>query len=128
MSRRILLIAMFALLTACTRVQPIHNINDQAVATGSGKTPTAAEVRSAIVQAAAEKTWQVKQVDATHLEATLHVRDHMAKVIIKYSPESYSINYESSEDLLKKGDKIHRRYNDWVRGLSITINKNLAKL
>lgn len=87
-----------------------------------------AQIVKAIQQGGATRGWIVKKVDAGHLEATIYVRSHMAKVDITYDAAAYAIRYNSSENLGYKDGKIHRNYNKWVQNLNMDIQRALAML
>ncbi len=145
MIRRILLVAALALLwaypaeagwfvknsptyaMAVGRTEPVYNIDNATVATGSGAKATVEQVRTAIVQAAAARQWTLNEVEPGHFVATVHVRSHMAQVDIKYSTNNYSVNYKNSDNLLYDGADIHRNYNKWIKILQTEINRALAK-
>ncbi len=128
MRHLVILVSVLLLLGACSKTSPIYNVENADIFTGSGKEPTREDVRKAIVQAIAAKTWKMKEVDAGHIEASLIKKKKIATVLIAYSEKSYSINYKNSSLLLYKDGSIHRRYNSWIRGLQIKINQYLAQL
>ena len=57
---------------------------------------------------------------------------HKAWVDIPYSSESYSIIYQSSQNLSyappseDNAAVIHRHYNTWIRDLDLSIQRNLS--
>ncbi len=107
------------------RAHPIYNVVDAPVITGSGKVPSLAQVETAIRNGATYKRWTVRPVAAGHVEASIHVRRHFAKVNITFSPRAYSIKYADSRVLLYDGTHIHRNYNKWIKLLERQINHNL---
>ena len=122
------LVLVLCLLGACTKVQPIYNVEEAIIVTGSGKTPTTEEVRTAISRAVVAKTWKIDEIDDQRVEAHLVKGKKIARLTVIYSTKKYSIRYRNSVSLLYEAGRIHRRYNSWVRGLEITINRNLAQL
>lgn len=120
--------ALLVLFSARARTQPVLNITDEPVVTGSGETPSAAEVRDAIIEACRVKEWLVAPSQDGLVIATANVRKHTAVVDIRYTPERYSISYRDSEVLLYDGKMIHRNYNKWVQLLSERINLEINKL
>jgi hypothetical protein len=128
MIRRLLILTLIIFLGACARIHPINNIESSPVITGSGKTPSADQVRVAIVYAAVGKSWTVKTIGPNRLEAHVNVRKHAATITIDYSPQSYSIKYKDSQNLRQKGSMIHRTYNRWIKGLVLRINQRLVLL
>lgn len=121
-------LVLLLLLSACARTQPVLNITDEPVVTGSGETPSASAVRDAIIEACRAKKWLVDPSQDGLVIATAKVRQHTAVVDIRYTPESYSISYRDSEVLLYDGNMIHRNYNKWVQLLSERVNLEINKL
>lgn len=111
---------------ACNRCEPIRNVTDGAVVTGSGKDASMDEVKSAIQRAGVALGWQVRDAGPGKLVAVLHIRTHTAEVEIPYSTKSYSIVYKSSTNLSEEGGQIHRNYNSWVQNLSRGIGAQLS--
>lgn len=114
---------------------PIVNHENIAIATGSGRTLTAEEVKAAIIEAGARTRypWTVSGSEAGILVATTLVRGkHTAVVTIRYSDNNYSVIYRDSSDLnykVSKGvPKIHPNYNVWVKQLIDAIHAQLMQL
>ena len=100
---------------AVARTQPVYNVVDKPVTTGSGRTLSLEEVGDVLAGAARYKRWSVAKVEEGYLRAEIHVRKHFAAIDIRYTPESYSITYRDSEVLRYDGTKIHRNYNKWIK-------------
>ena len=83
------------------------------------------DIERAIVNGGKVRGWQSRIIEPGHIEATIHVRKHMAKVDIHYTTESYSITYKDSEALKYKNGKIHRNYNKWVQNLNNDIQAKI---
>lgn len=127
---RIIAIAFIAVaLAGCTRAS-VRDVLDANVITGSGKTPTMAQVRKAIVVAGAARNWAVKDVDEDTLLAIQRPagKRFSAEVTIDYSPTTYSIIYKNSQGLRFDGESIHSRYNGWVTRLARQIDISLSEL
>ena len=75
------------------------------------------------------RNWQASLVETGHMQCTLYIRDHMAKVDITYTTEAFSITYADSDNLKYDAEKnkIHRNYNSWVQNLRGDINNELLK-
>jgi hypothetical protein len=132
-SRRVLVrfaavAAVSMLAAACARTMPVYNVAEAPVVTASGNTPSAVQVRDAIITACRDKGWLVNPRADGHIIATAHVRRHTAVVDIHYSPARYAITYKDSEVLLYDGQQIHRNYNKWVQLLEERINFELQQL
>jgi hypothetical protein len=118
--------AMLAL--AACQPMPIYNVADAPVTTTSGKAPSAAQVRAAIITAGTSLGWSIKEAGPGRLEGTLHLRDHVAVVDIPYSTARYSITYKSSENLQAANGTIHKNYNGWIQNLDRAIRTELSRL
>jgi len=119
-----ILLISIALASGCTRNQPIYNVEHAAIPV-AGKQLSADQVRAAIVRALVQKGWSVTDESEGHLEAEIHVRSHMARIDIDYSPTHYSITYKDSAVLRYDGTTIHRNYNKWIIHLQNLINSEL---
>ncbi len=118
------LLAVFILFAAGCRTSTIQNITDAPVTTVDQKL-TDKQVRDAIVLAGGTLGWQMKDTAPGHLVGTLYLRDHMAKVDIPYSANSYSILYKDSANMKHNGNNIHSNYNGWVENLDRGIRIRL---
>ena len=130
MSRALLLVASVILalsVTGCARTQPVYNANNTSVVGGTTSGLTQAQIKQAILKAAADREWIAKEVGDGHIVATVYVRDHMAEVDINYGPNQYSITYKNSDNLLYDGTMIHRNYNKWIKLLDAEIREELAR-
>ncbi|MEA3192336.1 MAG: hypothetical protein QOD26_669 [Betaproteobacteria bacterium] len=108
--------------------EPVVDFRDLPVKT-RGNTPSASQVREAIIAAGRMRNWQVVESGPGQLVAKLRVRGkHDAEVGITYSPEHYSVTYRSSENLSydAAGPSIHPNYNRWVKDLIFRIDSALA--
>lgn len=114
-----------AALAGCTSA-PIMNVEEAPVATASGKTLSAQDVRGAIVRAGASLGWQMRDEGPNKIVGTLSLRTHTAVVDIPYNAQSYSIRYRSSVNLQEANGQIHKNYNGWIQNLTRTINAQLS--
>ena len=92
-----------------------------------------ASVVKAIRLGAAKRGWLITKADPGHMEATINVRVHTAKVNIDYDTAKVKVSYLGSENLeyaeKSNGERhIHGNYNKWVRNLSVDIASELALL
>jgi len=114
-------------LVACTSA-PIQNVPPVPVVTGTGKPPTADQVRSAIVRAGNGLGWQMTPTDPGLVTGRIALRGHTAVVDVRYTPSNYSITYKDSTNLDYNGTQIHKNYNGWVENLNRDIRANLLSL
>ncbi len=86
-------------------------------------------IGTAIIDGCATRNWVASEVGPGHLQCTLYIRSHMAKVDIRYDTETFSITYADSDNLKydAKDHEIHRNYNSWVQNLNGDIRTELLK-
>jgi hypothetical protein len=118
-----------------SRVEPLVNIENQAVARADGKPLTIEQVKSAIIAGSLrQRIWTVSPVSQGVMTATLNVRDkHTAVVDISYTAKSFSIKHRESNQLLYEKDEngveqIHRNYNRWIQGLRQNITQEVLAI
>jgi len=110
-------------LASCTRERPILNLQNQPVA----QELSAKQVKKCMELAGISRGWQMQTVKPGLIHGTISTRGHYAVVNIPYSNHGYSIEYQSSVNLLEKNGYIHRNYNRWISSLNQSIVENLAK-
>ncbi len=125
---KVVAIALLVGLFAGCRTAPVYNVHNAAIVPAAGKTVSAEQVKKAIIRAGGGLGWVMKDAGDNQLEGTLHLRTHVAKVGITYSPTSYSIQYESSENLNYDGTNIHSNYNGWIQNLQRQIQTQIGML
>ncbi len=130
MGRKLALVITLLFLVGCNRLTALQNIQDEAVLTGSGNTPTLEEVRTSVRRAVLGKTWIITDDSPNKMAIRLRKAKKTLDAVIDYNTNFYSITYKDSINLLykEKGSKpyIHRRVNTWFVKLKIDINANLA--
>ncbi len=124
---KIIILAGFSvsLLGACSRVQPVYNVQVPLQA-ASSKSASTDKVGKVISRAATQQGWKLKSAGANKYRATIAWRQHSAVTEISYSAKSYSIDLVSSENLLEGKGQIHHKYNERVRALKAQIDSDLA--
>lgn len=113
--------AVVGALAGCARTAPIEQIQ---TTVSAGHTQD--QVKNAIIKAGAQREWIMSDAGPGVIKARQQTRDHVAEIKINYSATSYSINYDSSLNLMASGGKIHRNYNRWIHNLDKDIQINLA--
>jgi hypothetical protein len=132
-------LSIFLLLSACERRPLLENVSNDLIVTQSGATPTIAQVRTAIRNAATGKDWKLKETGSNSYLITFTRGKRYAHAVINYSTKAFSITYKSSYrlgyrpaisdwDVEHNGPTIHRIYNKWVRVLQKNIKANLLSL
>lgn len=119
-----LLVGLTVIAAGC-RSNPVLNIEDSPI---NANVKSSKDVQKAIIRAGTSRGWKMKVVGKGHIEGTLLLRKHMAKVDIKYNRKSYSINYKDSAELNYDGTNIHPNYNGWVQNLDRSIQAELSAL
>jgi hypothetical protein len=121
----ILLVGLSVVISGC-RTNPVLNIDDSPI---SVNTKSSNDVKKAIIRAGTSLGWVMKSVGKGHIEGTLLLREHMAKVDIKYNQKTFSITYKDSSPSLKyDGTNIHTNYNGWIQNLDRRIQAELSLL
>ncbi|MET0386148.1 MAG: hypothetical protein ABW321_09335 [Polyangiales bacterium] len=115
------------LLAACGGgLVPVLNVQNAPVVLPSSEPASPSAVRAAIVRALAQREWRIDREGPDGFIATVTSRGQSATVHIQYDDHAYSIAYvDSSPGMKFNGQRIHRRYNDWIARLSRTIRANL---
>jgi hypothetical protein len=123
-----LLTLAIAVWSGCTS-SPLHNVKDSTVPPAAmAKELKLDDVTRAIVQAGAGLGWDMRVAKPGQIVGTLRLRSHTAIVDIPYTTSSYSIIYNSSQNLNYDAEKnqIHRNYNGWVQNLDKAIRNRLT--
>ena len=112
---------------------PVQNFANQAVATASGATPTFAQVREAVMKAAASKEWALaRQADDQFLATRVIKGKHTIVTYVSFTANAYSVYYHSSENMkftmVDGVPYIHPNYNVWARELVEAIRLEVSKL
>lgn len=111
------------ILVGCGRVQPILQVENTPVAYDLQKK----QVKRAIIEAAMNRGWTVKNGQGNEVELEIMARAHKATIRVPYTEKFYSILYVSSVNLNadNKGN-IHRNYNRWINNLNVDIQNKIA--
>lgn len=108
------------------RSTPVREVHDAPV-TASGNY-SLKDVKRAIISSGKSLGWGMKAVKPGLIIGTLYIRNHMAKVEIKYNKKTFSILYKDSAGLKYDGTNIHNRYNGWIKNLEQRINSQLSSI
>jgi|SRR4051794_15570105 hypothetical protein len=110
----------------------VVDLEGMPIATGSGKQPTAEQVKNAVIAGARRAKWTTSVQPNNSLQLTFTNRKHVAVVKTTYSSKTYSITYADSTNLnyeMEKGQgTIHPNYNKWVEKLRHAIDAELRRL
>lgn len=93
---------------------------------------SAQDVARAIKMSLINRTWTVTREAPGEIDATLNLRDHVARIAITYDDAQVRIAYLSSENLKfeeKRGTRyIHKNYLSWINNLTGDISRQLQML
>ncbi len=127
-SRRFLslLLPMLFLLMAF-RQAPL--VNPPAISVSSGISQ--ADVVKAIKIALIKRGWTIGTTRPGEIDASLHLRDHVADIAIDYDTSAIQIKYVGSSNLkyeVKRGTAyIHKNYLGWIQNLSTDIQADMIQ-
>ena len=123
MKKMLVLAAFLAVLAGCRSLAPVYNIENKTITLSSGIT-----MEQAILKGGSLKKWTMSLVHPGLITGTLYVRGHEIAVNIPYTDTSYSIEYADSENMKYrvKTNRIHPKYNQWVRNLDAAITRAAA--
>jgi hypothetical protein len=89
----------------------------------------AEKVAMAIKAALIGRTWTVAKESPGHIDATLYVRSHVARIAITYDAREVRIAYVGSDNLdykEKNGKRyIHKNYLSWIGNLISDLSRHL---
>jgi len=117
---------MMTILVACNHIEPVYNIENEAVPQEAQQHMNADKIGNVIANTALEKGWLVERSKPGLLRCTLKWQEHVAVIHIKYSNKDYSIELESSENLKAADGMIHPRYNKLIKQLEYEIDQKLS--
>ena len=87
------------------------------------------QVLKDIKRALAGRGWVVALEQPGHIESTLNLRDHVARIDIKYDAREVRIAYIDSRNLdykMRKGKaSIHRNYLSWIDNIARDMATNM---
>jgi hypothetical protein len=114
-------------LVACgANLSPVLNIERAPVAPAAAGPHVLQVVHDAIVRALISRTWVVASDEPQSLTASVTRGGHSATVHIVYGSDAYSIHHvQSSPGLKFDGVNIHKRYNQWIDRLRVSIDAEL---
>lgn len=124
MKKVFVLAAFVAVLAGCRSLPQVYNVPQHTVVLAKGKT-----MREAILQGGAERRWVMSQTAPDVITGRLTLRGHTVEVRIPYTENSYAIEYADSSNMKynAKKNRIHPKYNQWVRNLDLNISRFAQK-
>jgi hypothetical protein len=103
---------------ASCRLAPVYNVEAHKFATPSAPLSVRAQQ---IKHAGAARGWKMTDAGPGEIRARLTSGDHVAAVVINFTPSEYAIRYAGSDGLDYADGKINKRYNGWVENLEKDI-------
>jgi len=116
--------AFLLLGVAACRLAPVYNVEAHKFATPSAPLSVRAQQ---IKHAGTSRGWKMTDVGPGEIRARLTSGDHVAAVVINFTPSEYAIRYTGSEGLDYSGGQINKRYNGWVENLEKDIYSESRK-
>ena len=101
---------------------PVHNVLDAPLST----TQTEAQVGESIRRAARIQGWGVEEMDQNVIYVTRRHGSHFATAAVLYDARAFSIQLRGSQNFKQGEGRIHKLYNQWVRDLEATIQREVA--
>ncbi len=121
MKKQLIFIAIAAAgaLAACSSLAKVSDVPTRNLTVNN------TTMRQAIFAAGQKKGWSMYETKQGVVDATLSRRGHEVQVTIPYTDHSYAIHYKNSTNMYynAKKNKIHRKYNQWVRNLDLEITR-----
>ena len=119
---------VLVLISVGCRTAPIYNVNESLLT--SSENQNINNIEKVIISSGTSLGWIMKSTGKGHIVATLILRTHVAKVDITFNTKTFSIKYQSSQNLNYDADSniIHTNYNGWVQNLEKNITARLSAL
>ncbi|MBP3513035.1 MAG: hypothetical protein J6J74_00855 [Elusimicrobiaceae bacterium] len=124
MKKVLVLAAFLAVLAGCRSLPQVYNVPQHTVILAEGKT-----MREAILQGGEGRRWIMSETAPGVITGRLTLRGHEVEVKIPYTANSYAIEYAGSSNMKynAKKNRIHPKYNQWVRNLDLNISRFAQK-
>lgn len=124
MKKVLVLAALLAVLAGCRSLPQVYNVPQHTVILAEGKT-----MREAILQGGEGRRWVMSETAPGVITGRLMLRGHVVEVKIPYTANSYAIEYAGSSNMKynAKKNRIHPKYNQWVRNLDLNISRFAQK-
>ena len=124
MKKVLVLAAFLAVLAGCRSLPQVYNVPQHTVILAEGKT-----MREAILQGGEGRRWIMSETAPGVSTGRLTLRGHEVEVKIPYTANSYAIEYAGSSNMKynAKKNRIHPKYNQWVRNLDLNISRFAQK-
>lgn len=126
MVKVIAMLTLAVLLGAC-RTAAVYNVQDSSIQTADNA-HSLDDVGNAIIRAGNVLGWRMRKQEDGRIEATLNLRDHMAKTEIVYDLSTFDIVYKDSRNLRYSDGTIHSNYNGWIQNLETGIHNQINTL
>jgi len=119
-SNLVTLSALLTLLAGCaTSGVPLENVHAAPIATQ--RVASLDQVAQAITRAGASLGWQMRRIGPDDIYGVLGLYEARAAIRVHFTTHFYDITYRNSRHLNARGDRIDRRYNQWIQSLDQQI-------
>lgn len=122
---RLLFVALSFSPLAAHAAAPLVDPDPIAVPAGMAADVVAKEIKRSLLG----RNWLVSAEQPGEIDATLNLRQHVARVRIRYDAQQVRLAYVSSENLdyqEKRGQRrIHKNYLSWVNNVLTDLSRNL---
>ena len=119
-------LVVMVVMSSC--LAPLKNVTDSAITTGSEKSASIQELGEAVIRAGGALGWRMQRIKPGHIVGTLFLKSLMAAVDITFNEDVYSIRYKNSSNLKYDGAEINPDYNEWIKKLDDSINREFSML
>ena len=123
--RWLILLLPFLLLLMAARQLPLIDPEPIPVPAGMSAEDTAREIKRSFIG----RGWEISDEKPGSLNATRHLRSHVATVGVRYDDSAVHIAYRASENLKyqmkRSGPSIHKNYLSWVDNVVTDMKRNL---
>ena len=128
MKRTLLVFTLVVMVVMSGCLAPLKNVTDSAITTGSEKSASIQELGEAVIRAGGALGWRMQRIKPGHIVGTLFLKNLMAAVDITFNEDVYSIRYKNSSNLKYDGAEINPDYNEWIKKLDDSINREFSML
>lgn len=127
--RLVVLSVSIALLVGCGGgLAPVLQIESAAAVDSRGAPMAAAQVQQVVYAGLLAKQWNIDNAGPGYFIATTRTGEHFATVRVDYGDGGYAIHYVNASPSLRfSGDRIHRRYNNWIDRLDSAIRGEMSR-
>jgi hypothetical protein len=122
-----LALALLAL-NAHARTAAMANFDNLPVTNSRGEPASPAQIKAAVIQGAAARSWTLTDIRNDRAIANIQVRGkHTVTTEVLWTAGQVSVKYKDSVNMNYSGNEIHPNYNAWVQNLVDSIRVAASK-